>query len=138
MKIKQTATTMKFKCNINTKQVIWMLAFLIGVGILVWQSQSTVATFFSFRTTVAISTETSNSLRSPTLVLCQEHKWDNGVFANSNEAQANFLDNDWVLKQFFRLNDKMNISLWFHGFLKPDSENINHNEFLPGRYTDLT
>ena len=31
---------MKFKCNINTKQVIWMLAFLIGVGILVWQSQS--------------------------------------------------------------------------------------------------
>ena len=105
-----------------------MLAFLIGVGILVWQSQSTVATFFSFRTTVAISTETSNSLRSPTLVLCQEHKWDNGVFVNSNEAQANFSDNDWVLKQFFRLNDKMNISLKFHGFMKPDETFITTDD----------
>ena len=67
----------------------------------------------------------SDSLTSPTLVLCQEHKWNNGV--HNSELEANFSDKDWVLKQFFRLNDKMNIYLWFHGFLKPDTLNVSIN-----------
>ena len=97
-----------------------MLTFLIAVGILVWQSQSTFATFFSFRTTVSISQETSERLPSPTVVLCQEHKWDNGQFPTT-EVKTNFSDEDWVLKQFFQLNEKMNISLKFHGFMKPEN-----------------
>ena len=76
-----------------------MWIFLIGFGILVWQSQSTFATFFSYRTTVAISKETNEDLAPPTIVLCQEHKWNNG-FAPWNNG-INMSDKDWVFKQFY-------------------------------------
>ena len=85
---------------------------------MVLQSWSTMDTFISFRTTVAISKETSNSLPPPTIVLCQEHKWNNGHFG-VGEDKANFYDKDWVLKQFFQLNDKMNIT-----FTDYDSYNL--------------
>ena len=97
------------RLNFNLKLVIQMGIFLIGVGILVWQSQSTFATFFSFRTTVAISTETSLSLPPPTIVLCQEHKWNNGM---NDEYPVNMSDKDWVFKQFYQLNKEMNISIF--------------------------
>ena len=84
-----------------------MWIFIIGVVLLVWQCKSTIVTFFSFRTTVAISKETSSELPIPTIVVCQDHKWDNGYFQND---MFNISDKDWILKQFFRLNDKMNIS----------------------------
>ena len=87
-----------------------MWIFLIGVSILVWQSQSTFATFFSFKTTVAISQQTSDSLSIPTFGLCQEHKWDNGGIPKGDD-NINLADKDWILKQFYQLNDKMNISL---------------------------
>ena len=67
---------------------------------MVLQSWSTMDTFISFRTTVAISKETSNSLPPPTIVLCQEHKWNNGHFG-MDENKINVSDKDWVLKQFF-------------------------------------
>ena len=66
------------KSKFNLKQFMKLWIFLIGVGILAWQSQSTFATFFSYRTTVAISKETNEHLPPPTIVLCQEHKWNNG------------------------------------------------------------
>ena len=78
---------------------------------MIWQSWSTIDTFISFRTTLAISKETSKSLPPPTLVVCQEHKWRNGhfEFLFKGEYKTNVSDEDWVLKQFFRLNDKMYI-----------------------------
>ena len=87
-----------------------MLVFLIGIAIMFWQSKSTIATFLSFRTTVAISKETFDSLPIPAIVICQEHKWKNGFFT-TGENKINMSDQDWIFKQFFRLNDKMNISI---------------------------
>ena len=75
---------------------------------MVWQSWSTIDTFISFRTTIAISKETSKTLPPPTVVICQEHNWMNGHY--DFQDVVNVSDKDWVLKQFFRLNDKMNIS----------------------------
>ena len=75
-----------------------------------WQSKSTIATFLSFRTTVAISKEASDSLPIPAIVVCQEHKWKNGFFTKG-EHKINISDEDWIFKQFFRLNNKMNISI---------------------------
>ena len=82
----QTAI-MNFKCNFNTKQKIWMLVFLIGVVFMILQSWSTIDTFISFRTTLAVSKETSNTLPPPTVVLCQEHKWRNGHFGFLNKGE---------------------------------------------------
>ena len=96
------------KLNFSLKKFIQMWIFIIGVVLLVWQCKSTIVTFFSFRTTVAISKETSSELPIPTIVVCQDHKWDNGFFQND---MFNISDKDWILKQFFRLNDKMNISI---------------------------
>ena len=87
-----------------------MWIFLIGFGILVWQSQSTFATFFSYRTTVAISKETNENLPPPTIVLCQEHKWKNGFVPWKNNV--NMSDKDWVINQFYQLNEKINISIF--------------------------
>ena len=98
------------KYNFKTKKAIQMLVFLIGIVIMFWQSKSTIATFLSFRTTVAISKETFDSLPIPAIVICQEHKWKNGFFT-TGEHKINMSDQDWIFKQFFRLNDKMNISI---------------------------
>ena len=101
------------KLNFNLKKFIRMGIFLIGVGILVWQCKSTVVTFFSFRTTVAISKETSESLPPPTIVLCQENKWDNGFrFPWLEHQLVNVSDKYWLFNQFYRLKDKMNISMF--------------------------
>ena len=105
MKMKQ-----QFKSNFNLKNFIRIWIFLIGVGILVWQSQSTFATFFSFKTTVAISQQTYDSLSIPTFGLCQDYKWDNGGNPKGDD-NINLADKDWILKQFYQLNEKMNISL---------------------------
>ena len=70
-------------------------------------------TFFSFRTTVAISKETSESLPPPTIVLCQENKWDNGFrFPWLEHQLVNMSDKYWLFNQFYRLKDKMNISIF--------------------------
>ena len=101
------------KLNFNLKKFIQMWIFLIGVGILVWQCKSTVVTFFSFRTTVAISKETSETLPPPTIVLCQENKWDNGFrFPWLEHQLVNMSDKYWFFNQFYRLKDKMNISMF--------------------------
>ena len=101
------------KLNFNLKKFIQKCIFLIGVGILVWQSETTFATFFSFRTTLAISKETSESLPPPTIVFCQQNKWDNGFRYNDLDKDVvNFSDTNWVFGQFYRLKDKMNISIF--------------------------
>ena len=104
---------MNFKYNFNTKKIIWMFTFLIGVVFMVWQSWSTIDTFISLRTTLAVSKENSNALPPPTVVLCQEHKWNNGhfEFLFKGEYKANVSDENWVLKQFFQLNEMMNITI---------------------------
>ena len=104
---------MNFKYNFNTKQIIWILVFLIGIVFMVWQSWSTIDTFISFRTTLATSKETTKTLPPPTVVICQEHNWMNGHFEylSKYDNVVNVSDKDWVLKQFFRLNDKMNLSI---------------------------
>ena len=100
------------KISFNIKQFIQIWIFLIGVGLLVWQLNSTIATFFAFRTTVAISKEAAENLPPPTIVLCQDHKWNNGfALANNKFNGFNVSDKDWIFKQFYRLNDKMNISI---------------------------
>ena len=90
---------MNFKYNFNTKKIIWMFTFLIGVVFMVWQSWSTIDTFISLRTTLAVSKENSNALPPPTVVLCQEHKWNNGhfEFLFKGEYKANVSDENWVL-----------------------------------------
>ena len=98
------------KSKFNLKQSMKMWIFLIGVGILAWQSKSTFATFFSYRTTVAISKEKNENLPPPTIVLCQEHKWNNGVAPGNNAI--NMSDKDWIFKQFYQLNDKLNTSIF--------------------------
>ena len=96
-------------CKYNKKKFLWTVVYLFGVGLFVWQSQSTFATFFSFRTTLAISKETSESLPPPTIVLCQQNKWDNGYRTNDLDKDVvNFSDTNWVFGQFYRLKDKMN------------------------------
>ena len=67
------------KSKFNLKQFMKICIFLIGFGILVWQTQVTFATFFSFGTTVSISKKPNENLPPPTIVLCQEHKWKNGL-----------------------------------------------------------
>ena len=87
------------KSKFNLKQFMKICIFLIGFGILVWQTQTTIATFFSFGTTVSISKKSNENLPPPTIVLCQEHKWNNG-FAPWNNG-INMSDKDWVFKQFY-------------------------------------
>ena len=114
------------KSKFNLKQFMKMWIFLIGFGILVWQSQSTFATFFSYRTTVAISKETNKNLPPPTIVLCQEHKWINGFVPWKNNV--NMSDKDWVFKQFYRLNEKMNINIFGEELM------IGNNSFSLNEY----
>ena len=122
---------MNLKYYFNTKKIIWMFAFLIGVVFMVLQSWSTIKTFISFQTTLAISKETSTTLPPPTVVLCQEQKWRNGHFGFLNKDEDNISDKDWVLKQFYRLNDKMNISiLWpFEIELTIGNNSVSQNGF---------
>ena len=82
------------------------------------QSWSTIDTFIYFRTTLALSKEASDTLSTPTVVVCQEHKWKNGHFEYENGV--NISDKDWVLKQFYQLNDKMNITIISPFYLELD------------------
>lgn len=63
----------------------------------------------AFKSTVAISKETYEI--SPAIVMCQEHIWNNGFYDKVEDSKVNISDKDWVYNQFFRLNDKMNISI---------------------------
>ena len=119
---------MNFKCNFSTKQIIWMFVFSIGVVFMIVQSWSTIDTFISFRTTLAISKEPLDTLPTPTVVVCQEHKWKNGHFEYENGV--NISDKDWVLKQFYQLNDKMNITITSPFYL--EVETGNNSVFLHG------
>ena len=80
-----------------TKQFIRMLVFSVGVGILVWQSNNTFETFIAGRTTFVRSTQTFDYLSPPTVVICQNKIWKNGIFANENVSifliQIGFLIN---------------------------------------------
>ena len=99
-----------------------MFVFLIGVLVMVWQSWSTMDTFISFRITDAISKETAKTLPPPSVVICQEHNWMNGhfEFLSKYKDGVNFSDEDWVLKQFYQLNDKMNITIISPFYLELD------------------
>ena len=100
----------KSKFTFNKKEFIQMCVFLIAVGILICQTWSTFKTFIAFKTTVAISKETSKI--TPTIVVCQEHNWNNGFngFQDYISDKVNISDEDWISNQFFLLNGKMNIS----------------------------
>ena len=99
------------ECLDNLKKLIQMWVFLIGVAILCWQTSSTFETFSSFRTTFAISKETPKNFPTPTIVVCQEPNWNNGVIINEGEEMVDISDEDWISKKFHKLNDKMNISI---------------------------
>ena len=99
------------KLKFNLKKLIQFGVFLIGVAILCWQTSSTFETFSSFRTTFAISKETPKNFPTPTIVVCQEPNWNNGVIINEGEEMVDISDEDWISKKFHKLNDKMNISI---------------------------
>ena len=105
-----------------TKQFIRMLVFSVGVGILVWQSNNTFETFIAGRTTFVRSTQTFDYLSPPTVVICQNKIWKNGIFANEN---VNISDTDWFFNQFDKLNDKMNITHSFSNGYQYSYQNLS-------------
>ena len=98
---------MEYNCSI--KKLIEICVFLIAIGTLAWQSHNTFETYIAGRTTFAISKQTSDSMTPPTIVVCQTHKWNNGLTWKKVNT-ANILDKDWFDSQFYWLNDKINIS----------------------------
>ena len=100
------------KCNFTIKQFIEMLVFLIVVVIMVWQSKNTFETFIAGRTTFARSTEASDSVPPPTIVMCQKHRWKNGAIKEP-VATFNISDKVWFFNQFNWLNDKLNITFTY-------------------------
>ena len=95
--------------KIMTKKFIEICVFIIAIGTLAWQSHNTFETYIAGRTTFAISKQTSDSMTPPTIVVCQTHKWNNGLTWKKVNT-ANILDKDWFDSQFYWLNDKINIS----------------------------
>ena len=56
--------------------------------------------------------ETPEIFPAPTYVMCQdEPNWNNGVFIKEGEAKVDISDKDWVSKQFYKLNDRMNVTI---------------------------
>ena len=101
------------ECNsctnkIKNTQLLKSLVFLSGIGILIPQIWKTVEAFIKEETTFTVSKKTFENMMPPTMLVCPQNKWNNGIFTAS---VANISDKDWHLKQFFLLNDKLTITM---------------------------
>ena len=95
---------MAFYCNIKPrkKQVLQVLMYLSGVGILIWQIWETIEAFIDENTTFTVSKNTVSELGLPTILLCPINEL--------REFDHNFDNKTQFFKQFFWLNDGFNLT----------------------------
>ena len=95
---------MAFHSNIKIrkKQVLQIVLFLSGVGILIWQIWKTFQAFIEGNTTFTVSKQTLPKMLLPTILLCPMGK---------GGYDYNFVDNKTsFFKNFYWLNDSFNLT----------------------------
>ena len=89
------------------KSFLNFCVFLSGVGILTWQIWNTFEAFIEGQTTFAVSKKTMASMTPSTMIFCPMNDFENGLYS----IEVNVSDKDWFFKQFFHLNDNLNMKM---------------------------
>ena len=90
------------------KKLLQLLVFLLGIGLLCWQTELTIDAFINEHTTFDIHKKTQESLVSPAILFCPMQYWDNGLV---NFTEPNISDKDWMFSQFYHLDDNLTLIL---------------------------
>ena len=93
---------------LKKKQFFKLLVFLSGIGILTWQVWNTFEAFIDGQTTFAVSKETMERMTPSTMIFCPMNDFENGLNTQNN---INVSDKEEFFKQFFRLDDGLNITI---------------------------
>ena len=93
---------------LKKKQFFKLLVFLSGIGILTWQVWNTFEAFIDGQTTFAVSKETMERMTPSTMIFCPMNDFENGLNTQNN---INVSDREEFFKQFFRLDDGLNITM---------------------------
>ena len=106
------------KCmKLEKKHFLSILIFLSGVVILLWQIRVTFEAFIKGQTTFSVTKRTMDEMVPPAMIFCPMSDFENGIW-----SEANVSNKDWFFRQFFQLNDDLNISISLWIF---DAANFN-------------
>ena len=92
----------------NKLQLAKLLVFLTGIGFLMPQIWDTCNAYAKKETTFTISKQTFDKMKPPTMVVCPQNQWDNGLWT---EPKINNSETELFFNQFFLLNEKLNMTM---------------------------
>ena len=92
-------------------QISKVIILLTGICFLIPQIWYTIESFIKKETTFTVSKETFDKMVPPTILVCPQNQWDNGLWT---EPKINNSDKELFLNQFFLLNQNLNLSVARH------------------------
>ena len=92
----------------NKLQLAKLLVFLTGIGFLMPQIWDTCNAYAKKETTFTISKQTFDKMAPPTMIVCPQNQWDNGLWT---EPKINNSDKELFFNQFFLLNKNLNLTM---------------------------
>ena len=92
-------------------QISKTIILLTGICFLIPQIWYTIESFIKKETTFTVSKETFDKMVPPTILVCPQNQWDNGLWT---EPKINNSDKELFLNQFFLLNENLNLSIARH------------------------
>ena len=84
------------------------IILLTGICFLIPQIWYTIESFIKKETTFTISKKPFDKMVPPTMLLCPQHPWDNGLWT---EPKINNSDKELFFNQFYLLNEKLNLTM---------------------------
>ena len=84
------------------------IILLTGICFLIPQIWYTIESFIKKETTFTISKQPFDKMVPPTMLLCPQHPWDNGLWT---EPKINNSDKELFFNQFYLLNEKLNLTM---------------------------
>ena len=125
------------KLKLTKKQLLKTLVHLSGATILIWQIWFTFQGFIEGQTTFTVTRQTheQKGMVPPALLFCPN---TNNPWGNEVLSKGNISDKNWFNKQFFWLNESLNLTLiqyhWNKKLSKLDSKT---SKLQLGRYSGI-
>ena len=124
------------KLKWTKKQFLQICVHLSGIAILIWQIWYTFQGFIEGQTTFSVTKQTQEEMVPPALLFCPN---SNNPWGNEILTRGNISDKNWYNKQFYWLNESLNLTLFqYHWNRKLDKIDVKISklQFL-GHYSGI-